>query len=109
MMQMVLDVIGRKRPIISLPFAIGMLQGFVLEKLPLNLFTVTRAQVRSLVLTSVIYSAFTQVFIQIEQLKTDNIVNHERPATHISLANVLSSYSDEPLESIQKILPSYLR
>jgi hypothetical protein len=49
LMQMVLDVTGRRRPIISLPFAIGMLQGFVLEKLPLNMFTVTRAQVRLLV------------------------------------------------------------
>jgi len=47
-MQMVLDVTRRKRPIISLPFAVGMLQGSVLEKLPLNTFTVTRAQVRLL-------------------------------------------------------------
>ncbi|KAF8807810.1 NAD(P)-binding protein [Phlegmacium glaucopus] len=89
LMQMVLDVTGRKRPIISLPFAVGMLQGFVLEKLPLNLFTVTRAQ--------------------IEQLKTDNIVNFEMPANHISLEEVMSTYSDEPLACIQKVLPSYLR
>lgn len=46
LMQLVLDITGRKRPILSLPFALGILQGTVLERLPSNLFTVTRAQVR---------------------------------------------------------------
>jgi len=89
LMQMVLDVTKRNKPIISLPFAVGMLQGYIMEKLPLNLFTVTRAQ--------------------IQQLKTDNIVNVEMPTKHISLEEVMSTYSDEPLTSIQNILPSYLR
>ena len=44
-MQAVLKYNGRNRPIISLPFALGRIQGLVLEQLPLNLFTVTRAQV----------------------------------------------------------------
>jgi hypothetical protein len=30
----------------SLPFAVGTMQGLVLERLPENLFTVTRSQVR---------------------------------------------------------------
>ena len=45
-MQLILDMTGRKRPIISLPFGLGILQGAILEKLPVNLFTVTQAQVR---------------------------------------------------------------
>jgi NADH dehydrogenase len=47
-MQLVLDMTGRKRPIVSLPFALGILQGAILERLPVNLFTVTQAQVRLL-------------------------------------------------------------
>jgi hypothetical protein len=46
MMEMVLKYSNRRRPVISLPFAVGSLQGLVLEQLPVNLFTVTRAQVR---------------------------------------------------------------
>ncbi len=46
LMQFILKTTGRKRPILSLPFAVGVLQGTVLEKLPVNLFTVTRAQVQ---------------------------------------------------------------
>jgi uncharacterized protein YbjT (DUF2867 family) len=45
LMEMVLKYSNRWRPIISLPFAAGIAQGFVLEKLPVNLFTVTQAQV----------------------------------------------------------------
>lgn len=45
-MQLVLDMTGRKRPIVSLPFVLGILQGAILERLPVNLFTVTQAQVR---------------------------------------------------------------
>lgn len=45
MMELVLKYNRRMRPIVSLPFAIGVVQGTILERLPLNLFTVTRAQV----------------------------------------------------------------
>lgn len=45
MMQLVLKYTQRRRPIISLPFSVGMLQGLVLEQLPTNIFTITRAQV----------------------------------------------------------------
>jgi len=44
-MQIVLLYNHRRRPIVSLPFQVGMLQGAILEKLPVNLFTVTRTQV----------------------------------------------------------------
>ena len=46
-MALVCQFTGRTRPIISLPFAVGKIQGAILEKLPVNLFTVTRAQVCS--------------------------------------------------------------
>lgn len=45
-MQLVLRYTHRRRPIVSLPFAVGMLQGLLLERLPNNVFTITRAQVR---------------------------------------------------------------
>ncbi|KAF5312254.1 hypothetical protein D9619_002949 [Psilocybe cf. subviscida] len=89
LMQMVLDVTGRKRPILSLPFELGLLQGAILEKLPVNLFTVTRSQV--------------------EQLKSDNIVNPSMPSGHLSLADALSEAGLPPMYSVQDILPTYLR
>jgi hypothetical protein len=49
-MELVLKYSGTKRFILSLPYFVGMIQGFFLEKLPENLFTVTRDQV-SLLLT----------------------------------------------------------
>jgi len=44
-MEIILNTTKRRRVILSLPFVVGMLQGAILEKLPVNLFTVTRAQV----------------------------------------------------------------
>ncbi|RIA94762.1 hypothetical protein C1645_759200 [Glomus cerebriforme] len=46
--QLTLDQAGIKRPIISLPWSVGMIQGFFLEKLPPNLFTITRDQIKLL-------------------------------------------------------------
>lgn len=43
-MELVLRYAGLKRFILSLPYFVGMIQGFFLEKLPENLFTVTRDQ-----------------------------------------------------------------
>jgi hypothetical protein len=47
-MQLVLRYSGLqgRRLILSLPYWVGMIQGFFLEKLPPSLFTVTRDQVR---------------------------------------------------------------
>jgi hypothetical protein len=44
-MELVLKYSHRYRPILSIPFEAGMIQGAIMERLPLNLFTVTRAQV----------------------------------------------------------------
>ena len=43
-MELVLKYNHRLRPIISLPLAVGLLQGAVMERLPQNLFTLTRDQ-----------------------------------------------------------------
>lgn len=44
-MELVLKYTGMKRFILSLPYFVGMIQGFILEKLPENIFTLTRDQV----------------------------------------------------------------
>jgi len=48
LMEMILQLKHRYRPILSLPYTVGYLQGWVLEKLPVNIFTVTQDQVRLL-------------------------------------------------------------
>ena len=82
-MQQVLRYTGRRRPIVSLPFSVGMLQGAVLEQLPVNLFTVTRAQV--------------------EQLKSDNIVS-----AGDTLFDEILRQDGNRLTSVHEILPTYL-
>ncbi len=45
-MKLVVDHTGRFRPIISVPWILGELQGEVMQRLPTNIFTITRDQVR---------------------------------------------------------------
>lgn len=45
-MALVVDHTGRFRPIISVPWKLGELQGEIMQRLPTNVFTVTRDQVR---------------------------------------------------------------
>ena len=45
-MQLVVDHTGRFRPIISVPWILGELQGEVMQRLPIKPSTVTRDQVR---------------------------------------------------------------
>ncbi|KAF8641208.1 hypothetical protein AX17_000842 [Amanita inopinata Kibby_2008] len=87
-MQLVLTYSKRKRPIVSLPLAIGMLQGTIMEKLPQNVFTITRDQIR--------------------QLTVDNIVPEPLPENHISLQQLFEDASLGPLASVHEILPTYL-
>lgn len=89
LMGAVLTYAGRYRPVISLPFALGTMQGYVMEKLPMNLFTVTRAQV--------------------EQLKSDNVVNSSPSAKHVSFKDLVEAHSPTSLRSIHEILPTYLK
>ncbi|KAG7452355.1 NAD(P)-binding protein [Guyanagaster necrorhizus] len=89
LMSLVLKYNGRHRPIVSLPFFVGQVQGFFLEKLPFNMFTVTRAQ--------------------IEQLKSDNVVQDvEGSLNFVSFEKLLRTYC-EPPRSVHDVLPGYLR
>ncbi|KAK7465355.1 hypothetical protein VKT23_005334 [Stygiomarasmius scandens] len=87
-MELVLKYNQRRRPIVSLPFWMGTLQGAVMEKLPVNLFTVTRSQV--------------------EQLKSDNVVTQGNNET-FPFRSLVEKYSGSgPLKSVHEILPQYL-
>ncbi|WVW83817.1 hypothetical protein I302_105838 [Kwoniella bestiolae CBS 10118] len=99
-MQLVLKYSGylNSRFILSLPFWVGKIQGFFLEKLPENLFTVTRDQV--------------------EQLRSDNIVSPSPPLNSLSFKDLLKTFpsslpsssppGDPGLTSVEKVLPTYL-
>ncbi|WWC89396.1 uncharacterized protein L201_004320 [Kwoniella dendrophila CBS 6074] len=100
-MQLVLRYSGYegRRAIISLPFWVGKIQGFFLEKLPENLFTVTRDQV--------------------EQLRSDNIVSPSPPLFSLPFKDLLKAFpsslpssslpnNSSGLKSVEDILPTYL-
>ncbi|KAF9460103.1 NAD(P)-binding protein [Collybia nuda] len=87
LMQLILKYNHRSRAIVSFPFQIGLLQGMIFEMLPKNPLTVTRAQ--------------------IEQLKSDNVVNLSPPPNHKSFKLLVERHS-APLSSLDDILPTYL-
>ncbi|OCF36895.1 NADH dehydrogenase [Kwoniella heveanensis BCC8398] len=99
-MQLVLRYSGLegRRAILSLPYWVGTMQGLVLEKLPENIFTLTRDQVA--------------------QLRSDNIVSPSPPLNSLSFQALLSAFpsslptSSPPgeagLTSVEKVLPTYL-
>ncbi|KAF8665402.1 hypothetical protein AX16_000421 [Volvariella volvacea WC 439] len=93
LMRLVLQCTGRRRPVLSLPFAFGTLQGAVMERLPQNSFTLTRSQV--------------------EQLKLNNVVQastvEEYPDKFFAFEDLLSRHSSEPLKALDVVLPTYLR
>ena len=84
MMEIVLKCKNRYRPILSLPYAFGTVQGFVLEKLPETIFTLSRDQVK--------------------QLKLDNVVASYDP----SFKDLVETYAGRRLSSVHDILPTYL-
>jgi len=84
MMEIVLKCKNRYRPILSLPYVFGMTQGFLMERLPENIFTLSRDQVR--------------------QLKLDNIVRLHDP----SFKALIESHTGRKLGSVHDILPTYL-
>jgi len=84
MMEIVLKCKKRYRPILSLPYAFGMVQGFVMEKLPENVFTLSRDQVK--------------------QLKLDNVVKLHDP----SFKDLVEKHAGRKLGSVCDILPTYL-
>jgi len=115
-MELVLKYSGTKRFILSLPYFVGMIQGFFLEKLPENLFTVTRDQVRLSSPDKTPYQA--QVTDdQVRQLRYDNIVSPTAPLNGLNFSSLLETFpsslptSSPPkadLTSVHTILPTYL-
>lgn len=100
MMELVLrytNLEGR-RAIVSLPYWLGSVQGFFLEKLPETMFTVTRDQVK--------------------QLRNDNIVSPHPPMFAQNFEDLLKAFpssapssappGDAGLKSVYDILPTYL-
>lgn len=87
-----------RRAIISLPYWLGSVQGFFLEKLPETMFTVTRDQVK--------------------QLRNDNIVSPHPPMFAQNFEDLLKAFpssapssappGDAGLKSVYDILPTYL-
>lgn len=102
--------LASRRLVLSLPFWVGYIQGFFLEKLPESMFTVTRDQVK--------------------QLKNDNVETDpsdpNRPEDRISIADLLvrippansttsmftrDTHFNNPrsvLKSVHDILPTYI-
>ncbi|WVQ72414.1 hypothetical protein IAR50_001966 [Cryptococcus sp. DSM 104548] len=97
-MELVLRYSGLQRPILSLPYSLGSLQAFFLEKLPDNIFTLTRDQVT--------------------QLREDNIVSPVPPMYSQSFEAVLKAFpssapssappGDAGLRGVDEVLPRYL-
>lgn len=87
-----------RRAIISLPYWVGSVQGFVLEMLPETMFTLTRDQVT--------------------QLREDNIVSPHPPMFGQNFEDLLRAFpssapssappGDAGLKSVYDILPTYL-
>ncbi|KDQ20489.1 hypothetical protein BOTBODRAFT_26509 [Botryobasidium botryosum FD-172 SS1] len=88
MMSLILKHTHRTRPIISLPWAAGFAQGFIMERLPLNPLTLTRAQVK--------------------QLQMDNIVDPDLPPDAPRFEDVLKKFAGRSLTPLDDVLPTYL-
>ncbi|KAF8560010.1 NAD(P)-binding protein [Imleria badia] len=82
---LVLHYTRQRRPIVSIPYSVGMLQGAVLERLPDNIFTVTRDQML--------------------QLKKDNVVTK---SGELGFSDLVVRETDLPLTSVHVVLPTYL-
>ncbi|KAG9051032.1 hypothetical protein FS837_000140 [Tulasnella sp. UAMH 9824] len=97
LMELILKTTGRSRPILSLPFAIGTLQGALLEQLPENILTVTRSQVEQLKLDSVVSEPS-----QIASL------HGEKYTTLEAFIKQYGAEGQKELRSLNTVLPTYL-
>jgi len=84
--ELVICYTRRWRPVVSIPYSIGMLQGAVLERLPNNIFSVTRDQIL--------------------QLKKDNVVTKSGEP---GFSDLIVRETGLPLTSVHAVLPTYLR
>lgn len=99
-MELVLKYTGRWRPIISAPFWVGKAQGMIFERLPENIMSITRDQVRIFSLEILETHCF-----QVSQLELDNVVSKEN--AHV-VPELLEAHGGGPLKSVHEILPTYL-
>jgi len=88
LMEYVLKYIPRWRPIVSLPLPLGMIQAGISERLPTNMFTITRDQIK--------------------QLQLDNVVTANPPPGHIPFDKFLETHTGQPPTSLHTIVPQYL-
>ncbi|KAH9965124.1 NAD-P-binding protein [Lactifluus volemus] len=87
-MELVVKYTGRFRPIVPVPWFVGELQGEILQRLPTNIFTVTRDQ--------------------INQLKVDNVETCPTPRSHVDFKKLMEAHSYS-LTSVHDVLPHYLK
>ncbi|KAH0838000.1 major facilitator superfamily domain-containing protein [Lanmaoa asiatica] len=80
MVDLVLRYTRRWRPIVSIPSSIGMLQGAVLERLPENIFTVTRDQTLQLQKDNVVTKSSKSTFSDLVVRETVERVERQEPA-----------------------------
>jgi len=110
MMMKVLEHSGIRRPIVSMPFIVGTLQGMVMEKLPQNLFTITQDQVCSYL--DVQLSKMLICCHKVEQLKSDNIVSQGETGDNSQgqafFDQFREKFDNSKLHSLSEVLPSYL-
>ncbi|KAG8928373.1 hypothetical protein FRC01_006038 [Tulasnella sp. 417] len=97
LMELILKTTDRSRPILSLPFAVGTLQGALLEKLPENILTVTRSQVEQLKLDSVV--------TQPSQIVS---LHGEKYTTLEAFIKQYGAEGQKELRSLNTVLPTYL-
>lgn len=88
LMVTVLKYSHRWRFVVPFPYWVGMMQGFVGEMLPPNLFTVTRDQIK--------------------QLRYDNIVNPDPASDHVSFEEFLQKHYYRSPMTLTEVLPAYL-
>lgn len=104
-MHLVLKHTGRTRPVIPVPWAIGKLQGAVLERLPENILTMTRDQVSSVQDAA---DCHAEQYSKVEQLRKDNVITSPTPSGQLNFKYFMRMHGRE-LTSVEQALPTYLR
>ncbi|KAF8311181.1 NAD(P)-binding protein [Clavulina sp. PMI_390] len=111
MMEIVLKYSDRRRPIISLPWSVGKLQGWALEKLPENILTLTRDQVEQLKMDNVAHPS-ALVGARHGGVKPSVISpGHSAEAGLDELpgfASILKRHTSSGPTSVHDVLPSYM-
>ncbi|CAG8452946.1 4391_t:CDS:2 [Paraglomus occultum] len=111
LISLTLSQAGIKRPIISLPWFVGTVQGFFLEKLPVNLFTITRDQVRLLRKDNIVSSSSDVLTLQdmgidprpAEQILHQYLRQRDRATSNKRTHRMVDRDTMEEMAEIEKI------